>query len=320
MTHNMYISSMQELTVARLAELHSGIDLIQYTDFPDHANVGDSAIALGQLAFFKTAGIRINSIQSLNTYSQRIFSSHIAVGLHGGGNLGGLYPSFSEHRYRLAERLRQDTLLIQEPQSVHFVSDYAREDFRIRMATREHLRMAVRDAPSQQMISDLGVEAALVPDAVHALGRISSADPTEKVIVLARQDKESLGISLPSGVAAVDWISDNRQAALATWLRWRTRHTEITRTLSNPSPSRWNIKAEKRFERGVDLLSTGQVIITDRLHAMLIGMQMGRSVVAIDNNNRKLTSYAATWFGEISAPVHFATSFREALNIAQEIS
>ncbi len=45
------------------------------------------------------------------------------------------------------------------------------------------------------------------------------------------------------------------------------------------------------------MLSSGETIVTDRLHAMLIGLQMGRSVIAVDNNNQKLSKYADTWFG-----------------------
>jgi pyruvyl transferase EpsO len=60
------------------------------------------------------------------------------------------------------------------------------------------------------------------------------------------------------------------------------------------------------------MLSLGETIVTDRLHGMLIGLQMGRSVVAIDNNNFKLTKYADTWFGATQPDVRFANSFEDA--------
>jgi hypothetical protein len=53
------------------------------------------------------------------------------------------------------------------------------------------------------------------------------------------------------------------------------------------------------------------------LHAMLIGLQMGRSVIAIDNNNRKLSKYAETWFGATSPDVRFAKSFADAHQIVR---
>ena len=86
--------------------------------------------------------------------------------------------------------------------------------------------------------------------------------------------------------------------------------------LLNPSPQRWRHIAEGRLRRGVDLLSSGEVVVTDRLHAMLLALQMGRRVVAIDNNNHKLSKYASTWFGDTNPPLTFADDFTTALELA----
>lgn len=63
--------------------------------------------------------------------------------------------------------------------------------------------------------------------------------------------------------------------------------------------------------RGVSVLSAGETIVTDRLHAMLIGLQMGRRVIAVDNNNHKLSAYASTWFTDLSLPLEFVGSLEE---------
>ena len=69
------------------------------------------------------------------------------------------------------------------------------------------------------------------------------------------------------------------------------------------------------MERGVRLLSPGETIVTDRLHAMLLALQMGRRVIAIDNANGKLTSYARTWFADGRAPVVFAEDLAHAAEL-----
>src|SRR4051794_36412103 len=100
-----YIDRMRVLATESLAALHAGVSNLVFTDFPDYANVGDSAIALGQAAFWDSAGIGIDAVHSVQVLPDSAYRSSIPVAINGGGNLGGLYPVLSEHRYRLAERL-----------------------------------------------------------------------------------------------------------------------------------------------------------------------------------------------------------------------
>ena len=316
-THESFVSAMQSKSYSGLAQLHRDVESVVFTDFPDHANVGDSAIALGQDAFWREHGITVRETYSVTTLPEQVYEGDETVVIHGGGNFGGLYPAMSEHRYRMAERLRAETTLIQLPQSVHFVSETAKEDFARRMAGRDRLRIAVRDGHSKAELEELGFVADLVPDSVHMLGHLDSPDPEAAVIVLARRDDESSGMALPPGVVSVDWIKDPRSLTAATWLRWRARRWEAMKRLGNHSPDRWIQDAQSRMNRGVSTLSWGQTIVTDRLHAMLIGLQMGRKVVAIDNSNQKLSRYAATWFADTEPDVQFAPSFAAAIELCR---
>ncbi len=79
------------------------------------------------------------------------------------------------------------------------------------------------------------------------------------------------------------------------------------------SPTTWVESARERVENGLAALSVGEIIVTDRLHGMLLALQMGRSVIAVDNNNAKLTSYAETWFGAAQPDLVFAKTMPEAL-------
>lgn len=80
----------------------------------------------------------------------------------------------------------------------------------------------------------------------------------------------------------------------------------------NKSPVGWRSLAAQRVQRGVDLLSTGETVITDRLHAMLLALQMGRSVVAVDNSYGKVHGYIDSWLAESGAAVTKARGFAEA--------
>ncbi|MBN9168485.1 MAG: hypothetical protein J0J11_00920, partial [Microbacterium sp.] len=140
-----FVDAMAGDAVEALSRLHEGVRQVVFTDFPDHHNIGDAAIALGQLAFWRRAGIEVVMTYSWRTIGDGVFGSAIPVAIQGGGNVGGLYPVHGEHRFALAERLDPATLLIQEPQTIHFVTDADRESFATRLASREAFRLAVRD-------------------------------------------------------------------------------------------------------------------------------------------------------------------------------
>jgi pyruvyl transferase EpsO len=62
------------------------------------------------------------------------------------------------------------------------------------------------------------------------------------------------------------------------------------------------------------------VIITDRLHAMLLALAMGRTVVvAGDNSYGKLRRYADTWLSDAALPLFWTQSVEEATALATEL-
>lgn len=309
-----YADALRDACRDAFDKLHEGVSRLVFTDFPDYANVGDSAIALGQWEYWNSKGITVDSVYSVPIEPRRVSRSHFPVVINGGGNFGGLYPDLSEHRYQLAETLDQSTLLIQEPQSVHFVDDQAHEEFIHRMSARENMRIGVRDQVSFDLLKHDVPNLILSPDAVHLLGPIESAPAQQPVVILARTDSESDQKASP--LESRDWLNDPVRLSASAWFSWRSRQLPLIKPLFYRQPAVWRAKAQRRLSRGVAVLSVGETIITDRLHAMLIGLQMGRRVIAIDNNNRKLTSYAETWFKDQLPNLQFAESFAHARRLA----
>lgn len=307
-----YLEAMRASAEAALDSLHHGVTSLLFTQFPDHANVGDSAIALGQDEYWRSRGIAIEASYSVQVTPRSVFDSRIPVLIHGGGNFGGLYPSMSRQRNELAAKLPADTLLLQAPQSVHFTSDDERTAFERTFGRRENLRIAVRDMPSQRELAEFGVDTILAPDSVHLLGSIAAKPARQEAIVLARRDKESNSNSpLPN---SVDWIEDPPSLRVSTWLSWRASKVEPAKRLFHAPHAQLMRRASTRLARGVEILSIGETIVTDRLHAALIGLQMGRRVLAVDNNNAKLSSYADTWHLERDANFRLFPSLRDALD------
>lgn len=303
-----YILSMQQLTYDRLSELHMGVSELIYTDFPDYGNVGDSAIALGQLEFYKSNNITVRDITSCSTAPSK-FPASVPVVINGGGNLGDSYPHHQELRLRLG---RQHTsTIIQAPQSIHFKRAEGLREFIKAYKHSVNFRLGLRDLNSVSLVQGINAEITLSPDAFHCLGRIDSAEPKQKMLVLARTDTESG--SLNPGLDTHDWPREVEGRAIGAKFRDRSRVLPPPiRRIANLSRGNWHRIATQRFQGGVELLSTAETIVTDRLHAMLIALQMGRSVIAIDNNNRKLRNYAETWFGNQQPDLRFANNISEA--------
>lgn len=306
------VDALRVTALESLSRLHEGVRQVVFTDFPDHHNIGDAAIALGQLTFWRQAGIEVVTTYSWRTLSDRVFASTVPVAIQGGGNVGGLYPVHGEHRFALAERLDAATLLIQEPQTVYFVSDADRESFAARLAARPAFRLAVRDQASLDAVRDLVPDAILSPDSVHVLGHLSAPAPSRDAVFLLRRDGESAVAEHTSD--AVDWPELSFGDLVRRRIARSVREGQLRRT-ANRRTAAWERDARLRVQRGVELLAPGRTIVTDRLHAMLLGLQLGRRVIAIDNANGKLTGYARTWFADGRAPLSFAGDLDHAVEL-----
>lgn len=291
------ITALERRAQAALEELHAGVANLILTDFPDHGNIGDSAIAVGEARFWDQADIGLSKVQSQPTLTRATLRGAETVAVHGGGNIGGLYPGSDEHRYRLASDLPRSTLLIQEPQTVHFATEARRKEFELRFARRENTRIAGRDHRSVELLRQMMGDVILSPDPVHMLGGIAAPPPTRDTVYLRRQDGESAG-RLREGR---DWPSDPRDLNALRW--WANRSAEIPplKMMFQRKPATWMHKAGRRLTRGIAYLSQGEVIVTDRLHAMLLGLQMGRTVIATDNSYGKLSAYAHTWLSDFGS-------------------
>lgn len=294
-----YIEIMKQRAGEAFRRLHDGVQSVEATDFPDHANIGDAAIAAGQFRFWEEAGIRVRGVSSFHTMPRRVYDAADPVFINGGGNFGGLYPVHSAHRHALAERLPASTLLLQGPQSVHWRSDADREEFRQRMAVRSNLRIAVRDHESYAALENDVEHLVLSPDAVHHLGLLPAPDPVAREVRLVRRDPEATG-SLGDGV---DWPKDLPLDRATAWLTHRTKEIPALRSVIPTTPGLWSGRSARRLQRGVEILSRGETVVTDRLHAMLIGLQIGRRVVVKDNSIGKLRKYYDTWLSDTGADI-----------------
>jgi pyruvyl transferase EpsO len=311
------VEQLQNQALTGIGELFEGVDSSLWVDFSDHGNVGDSAIWLGQERLMRHRGVRIDAVLPTAATTGEVLGALLqrfpdaAVAIQGGGNFGGLYDN--HHRARLAAlKSSAGRLVLQAPQSVHYLTDDTKEQLRQASRVPAELRSAVRDRSSTAkmlMVTDEPVF--LVPDSAHLLGRISAAEPIRAVQVLRRTDKES---PMPGGgTASGDWLKDSPGQRVAWTARSASLRLPTARSVFGRLPtSVYTGVAQRRLRRGVDVLARGQVVVTDRLHAMILALHIGREVVAVDNSIGKLSAYYETWLKPVGAPVSIVDSWDEA--------
>ena len=150
-------------------------------DFPHHANVGDSAIWLGEVAFLRSNGLR--SVYGCDhiKYDSKKLAEAIGEGpilLHGGGNFGDVWPIYQTFRHAVIERF-PDNPIVQLPQTLHF-SDLSSINTTRRLIERHrNFKLFVRDANSLAFAQEHFPSSCPepCPDAAFMLGRLVSPVP-----------------------------------------------------------------------------------------------------------------------------------------------
>ena len=252
-------------------------------DFPDHANVGDSAIWLGELALLRTVtGRDPEHVATWHDFDAAAFATmapDTVVLLHGGGNLGDIWP----HHQRLREAVLtdiRDRPVIQLPQSIHFRDAGAARRFAQVAAAHPDFTLYVRDRPSAAIAADLlGCHATIAPDSAFALGRQIREPAAVPLLGLLRTDAERRdhAAAVPANAEIVDWLQDGPGLPAGT------------------TPSARERQARHRVARGLRLLSRGEHVVTDRLHGHILALLLGIPHRVLDNDYGKVGAYVAAW-------------------------
>lgn len=284
--------------------------------FPNHGNVGDSTIWLGQRALLAlldldppcyTASAESYSPEAL----RRCSSPETPILLSGGGNFGDLWPVAQEFRERVIRDF-PDRRIVQLPQSVWFRREEARR--RARRLFREHPRftLLVRDERSRDRAQDgLGVPATLCPDVAFALGPLDLDVERDRsdILWLSRTDRESasdhdrtdlLELAASEGVDVErrDWRHDSPGLMLSLL---SSAHPRIPAW--PPVLRRWAEEelARRRTLRGIRMLEGARSVITDRLHGHILCVLTGVPHWILDNSYGKLSSFYRTWTSDLDS-------------------
>lgn len=269
-------------------------------DFPDHSNVGDAAIFLGELEIFaKTSLSRPAYVSQAGPFLSSV-GNRCPEGplfLHGGGNFGDLWPRHHSYRLRVIERYR-DRRIVQLPQTLHFRNRNTLDATARAIGRHRDFHLMVRDTASlafAQKHFDCAVS--LVPDAAHALTWDSVGDGSG-VLILARADKERRGQGLASLMKShgrvEDW-AETREARRPALTPWQAIRSQFGMAASGMLLEAFEARSQQRVAAGMALLSSAEVVVSDRLHAHILCEVISKPHVVVDNSYGKVSSYIETW-------------------------
>lgn len=287
---------------------------------PTHSNLGDHLIAKAELALLRKL-FPTDYIAEIPMYIDPMFRDLLAkklkpsdrVIISGGGWMGDVWP---EHEMVLQEYVnlfRQYKLIIM-PQTIFYDggnpnSSSILKSSRETLLKCKDLTLFVRDEPSYNIaINDLRVEANLVPDIALYLyadtAKKPSAKRSSRVAFCIRGDRES--IASADAVKAV--AEDVKRAGL---------DIAYTDTMFEAPVSPF--RRDDILQKKICEISDYKLVITDRLHGMILAYLAGTPCVAFDNSTGKVAGVYTAWLNDCAGiklvaekydPVRFATFYQ----------
>lgn len=275
-------------------------------DFPDHPNVGDSAIWLGELELLKqVTGKHPKYVCTFNNYDFEELDEVLPEGpilLHGGGNFGDIWPWYQDFREQVIRRY-PDRLIIQLPQTLHFKSPERLEITRATINQHKNFHLFVRDINSQSFAEkNFNCPVKLLPDSAFCIGALNR--PVKSIfdtLLLLRTDDEKVvhdmtKLNQLSNIKVVDWLDESPH--VRTISKIKTLLFYFFAIATNKQLRRhfyFRTLAYDRLKRGLSILSLGKQVVTDRLHAHILSILLNIDHCALDNNYGKISSYIKSW-------------------------
>jgi exopolysaccharide biosynthesis predicted pyruvyltransferase EpsI len=327
----------RSLAIDLKARLHATLDEVvppgahvALLDYPDSENVGDNAIWLGTLHWLRESGRTLAyacAHEGYNPAELRRRLGHDGVILFsGGGNFGDLYPAHEALRLRVLRDF-PDHKVVQLPETINYEEPGMAAATGRALAAHRDFTLLVRDRASIERAEGLlGIEAVLSPDMAFGLGPLRRRPPVRPVTWLARRDKERSGPLAERllGVEPVDWLDTTANTfgfrlvrRLNTPLAGWAGASDVVARMGQPTVRvTYQRLAEGRLTFGMRMISTGSVLVTDRLHAHILAVLAGIPNVLVADRYGKTRDVHSTWT-EGSATL-LADSHEAALELARQ--
>lgn len=308
------ISTLQNEIDRNLSPLIPSDKKFALLDFQNHGNVGDSAIWLGEIGYFKKIHKTSPSyVCTIRHYSSKDLNNALPKGpifLSGGGNFGDIWPHHQSFREKILKEY-PDRPIIQLPQSIHFQNPEALKKAAQIINAHSDFTLLVRDKKSLVIAQKyFSCNIALCPDMAFCIGSLQKPmKPIRPLLFLLRTDDEKCvqndkeGVPLPPNSSVEDWLKEDtkflniaaRIKTLLSLLFLRPEH------LFNKNQYRellYQNLSQNRVNRGLRQLTSANFVITDRLHTHILSLLLDLPHIFLDNSYGKISNFAKAWTKE----------------------
>jgi exopolysaccharide biosynthesis predicted pyruvyltransferase EpsI len=328
--HNAIISDIQTKTQEILSKALSSHNKVALVDFPNHHNAGDSLIYLGEQEYLRRLGVTIGYVSDVARYDAAQLRRQVPHGpilIQGGGSLGDTWLEIQEFRERVISDFR-DRRVIQLAQSVHFRSPDRAKLAREVFEAHPDFTVMVRESQSADTAARLfpNTNVLYCPDLAYGIGLQSSRLPSLTSVGLLRGDLEQ-NHDTTTLSSFLDYSSDWGWDGITKPL-WNVLRVPgfVARTL--PSLSQllypalefeYNSIAKTNLAQAIRKLERGKIVVTDRLHAGILGALLQKTVILIDNNYGKLAAMYDDHLGKFPN-VYYAGTPDQALELVRDLT
>lgn len=262
---------------------------------PEGCNLGDHAIAVGTHRWMEAAlGEADTRCVEVTETQWRTEKSEICkavkpgdtVLLQGGGNMGNLWPT-EEHIRREAIAAFPENRVVVMPQSVFYTNDYPGREALLASvriyAKHPNLTLCARERASGDLMRRIYPHATVydMPDmAMRLRVAVPPAIDRSGILVIARDDKERL-------VSPGQWREIVAMCQALAPTRRESTMAPAPLTVSTREAAVYDCL--KRF-------SQARLVVTDRLHGMILAAIAGTPCVALPSLTGKTKAVHDTWF------------------------
>lgn len=262
----------------------------------EHRNLGDAAITIAEQAILRRQfpdyyQVELSTYEQSDRYEfiQAIVNEDDIIFIHGGGNLGSIYPVEEALHRRIIADFPENKIVIL-PQTIHFSDD---DNGRRELALSEQVYNAHPDltifARGQQSLAFAQAHfpharSYLMPDAVLALHRDYGFE-REGILLCLRDDEEALLTS-----ADRQRIADHvHTLGMSVDTCTNMAEKDIAREARSAA-----VNAELRC------FARKKLVITDRLHGVIFAAITGTPCIGLGIRNAKIEDHVVTFMQGIT--------------------
>ncbi len=286
--------------------------LILHLATPQHGNLGDHAIVYAmqniiKKAFPDTFYIEVRNSDYVRFYRiiEKYASLHDIVMIDGGGNLGTLWPEEDDKIRDIILRFQHNKIII-FPQTCYYDdTDMGKNRIKQNKMAYEHaedLLVMLRDEASYEIFCKLfaNTKSILVPDIVLSLRPNCRNSERKGVLFCFREDHEQN-------------IDDSKKESIRNIVK-----SDSCKNFTTIAPYAVSEKTRKKeLQKKFDEIAGAELVVCDRLHAMIFSLITETPCIAFDNKSRKVSG-TYKWIEHVPY-IKFANDMMELPKLIEEL-